>query len=368
MRNQNEGRSAWVRRNTEPNVWSNSQNVLGFPVNRYEQEQGMMRPVSEYRGRALYAAHSFPGHWNYFPSTWGPHYGYARSASTGAYSDSYVPDHAAPSGASVREQYKPSNFSASDEEDLGRISPIPFSSITSFEPPEKISGVSGTNPICLEQAPKKISSRERKHCRLHLLCRLKLVSLSDVQKALKENPEAARVRVRLNGVESNSLRGKAGLKKNSVNKGWRRSTYTLPINMAIQNGASLEVLEALINAAPDVLREPDGPDRECALHIAIKYNIASQFIDMMLLANPKASEAADRQNNTPLHVACLLRPTEVELIKHLHVLNPQARSKRNMHGRTPLEMMHQTTFNVSEQALDFMQELEIKEDLNDTGN
>jgi len=343
-----------MRRYTEPNL-SNSNFDLGFPVHLNEQDVRMTRPFhSEHSGHALYPAQSFPGHWNHLPQAMGQHYGCVRSASTGGYSYGYDLNQAAPSRVvSTREQLAPINYSKS-EDALERISPVPFSSIASFP---NSSGCEGkTSSERPGPRPRITTPKERKSYRLHLLCRLKTTSISDIQKVLKENPEAARTRAQLKGIESKIN----GLKKHSLNKGWKRSLYTLPINIAIQNGASLDVLEALVDAAPDVLREPDGPDGESSIHIALKYNIAAQFIDMMLLANPKVAEMVDRQGNTPLHFACLLRPTEFEMIKHLHVLNPQARSHCNMYGRTPLEMMQQTPSNVSEEALDFMQELEIK--------
>jgi hypothetical protein len=133
-----------------------------------------------------------------------------------------------------------------------------------------------------------------------------------------------------------------------------RESYTYPLNMALEKAASASVVKSLIEADKAVLTRKDGLEQEGSLHILLKQqgnNIST--VDAILVANPSSVLVEDRHFNTPMHVACRSGAT-VDVIRHLWILYPEALTKRNFHGLTPLDVARNNSHMCSDEVASFL--------------
>jgi hypothetical protein len=123
-----------------------------------------------------------------------------------------------------------------------------------------------------------------------------------------------------------------------------RELYRYALNLAIYHRQSADVLDMLMNVAPDVLVAPDGVERENPLCVLIKRSPGDvDNVDRMLLLKPKCVAHRDRNGNTALHLAAT-RPTALDAVRHMCILYPESLRLRNRQGKTPLGLaMHYTT-------------------------
>jgi len=116
------------------------------------------------------------------------------------------------------------------------------------------------------------------------------------------------------------------------------SSYSFPLNIALKNKASAEVLQLLIDAAPSVVTINDGHDNSTSLNIALRYRPQDiAVVKMLAIANSLAIAVTDSRLNYPIHVACACG-APLEVVNLLYLLYPQASYKRNIHGETALDI------------------------------
>jgi len=174
---------------------------------------------------------------------------------------------------------------------------------------------------------------------LHQACCRKDVSPEEVRDLLASDPQAAARPLALKSIKdiySPILRTWITKMKNEP--------YMYPLNLAIKNRASPEVLSLLIEAAPGVLTKKDGRSEETSLLILLKYAPRHVcIIEKMLFVQPRCARMVDRHSNSALHVACV-HSSSVAVVSHIASLCPQALRLRNFHGMTPLGLsQHRTT-------------------------
>lgn len=120
------------------------------------------------------------------------------------------------------------------------------------------------------------------------------------------------------------------------------SGYQFPLNLALKNQQSPAVISMLIEAAPSVLVQADGPSSTTSLHILLKYNPGNiMAADQMLLLRPDIAFVADAHGNTPLHLAILMDAPPTTL-KHLAIMAPETLQQCNGIGRTPMALARQS--------------------------
>jgi ankyrin repeat protein len=134
--------------------------------------------------------------------------------------------------------------------------------------------------------------------------------------------------------------------------------YSLPLHIALDNGGSKDVIEALIKAGPDVISMTDGPDGCTALSVALYKGCTPETIAMLVKASPKAVQIVDRHHNTALHVGCS-KGASIDVMKMLYGMYPKALTQSNFHSQKPLDVAQRTTV-CSLSVIDFLQALVLE--------
>jgi len=200
-----------------------------------------------------------------------------------------------------------------------------------------------------------------------------------VKTALNLDPSAARKRAQMSASQSKTAQAEirtrfVPLPQGCIrrpfnkNKPITKEAYSYPINIALNNQASVEVVAMLASAAPEVLTEQDGFHQVCPLSLALttmmgnakeskssksSSNNFMAVIDVLLTANPRAVCLPDRRHNLPLHIA-IQHGAPMEIVRQLYCLYPEAGRMQNFHGETPL-LIAQRTSKCPEAVLDFLQ-------------
>jgi len=165
------------------------------------------------------------------------------------------------------------------------------------------------------------------------------VTVEEIAEILRRDPVAAYRAVVVEAVKKVYSPMTQQLVSKSV-----KETYTYPINLAIQSGASPRILEYLINAAPSVLVEQDGPMKECSLAILLRYKPTdyATFENLMTFTRCACVLVRDRHENTALHIACRHATgsdASLKIVKALVGSFPKALGMRNFHGKTPMQVL-----------------------------
>jgi hypothetical protein len=184
---------------------------------------------------------------------------------------------------------------------------------------------------------------------LHRACSGRNLSLESVQGILREDPGAASRQHTLFKEEKvyNYISHRIETKK-------VRESYTYPLNMALEKAASAAVTKSLIEADKDVLARKDGLEQEGSLHILLKHQSNNtNTVDAILMANPSSVFVEDRHFNTPLHVACR-SGASMDVIRHLLIIYPEALTKRNFHGLTPLDVARNNSHMCNDGVASFL--------------
>jgi hypothetical protein len=184
---------------------------------------------------------------------------------------------------------------------------------------------------------------------LHRACSSRNISLESVQEILHVDPAAASRQHTLFTEEKvyNYLSHHIETKK-------VRESYTYPLNMALAKAASVAVVKSLIEADKAVLTRKDGLEQEGSLHILLKQQgNNTSTVDAILVANPSSVLVEDRHFNTPMHVACR-SGASMDVIRHLWILYPEALTKRNFHGLTPLDVARNNSHLCSDEVASFL--------------
>jgi hypothetical protein len=184
---------------------------------------------------------------------------------------------------------------------------------------------------------------------LHRACSNRNLSFESIQGILREDPGAASRQHTLFTEEKvyNYLSHYIEIKR-------VRESYTYPLNMALEKDANIAVVKSLIDADKDVLGRKDGLEQEGSLHIFLKHQRNNtNALDAILSANPSSLLVEDRHFNTPLHIACR-SGASMNVIRHLWHLYPEALSKRNFHGLTPLDVARNNGHMCSDEVAFFL--------------
>lgn len=122
-----------------------------------------------------------------------------------------------------------------------------------------------------------------------------------------------------------------------------KEPYTYPLNLAIRYKVCNQVLDMLVDAAPQVLTRVDGSLRETPLAVVLKYQPKNvTLFDKLLLDCPSAAMVKDRYDNTITHIGAR-QGVDVEMVRHMVILHPESLAQRNFHGLTPCELAQQRT-------------------------
>lgn len=200
---------------------------------------------------------------------------------------------------------------------------------------------------------------------LHQVCNHFASKREVVQIALALDPQAIRRKVdaaapakaaatRKSSSSANKTRRAASIVL-TPQRGLFRERYAYPINIAIQNKASMSVLELLVSHGKDVVVEKDGYEKTASLSIALCHRPRDlDLVDLILFANLQGVMVTDRKLNYPLHIACA-KGASVEVLQRLYLHYPAALFQQNFNSETPLDICRRTSL-MSEEALNFLLE------------
>jgi ankyrin repeat protein len=108
-----------------------------------------------------------------------------------------------------------------------------------------------------------------------------------------------------------------------------------PLHIAIHSGASLPILELLIQQAPEVLTKTNKFG-ETPLHLALKKGSQNEpVVDFLLQSDTLATEARDDKGNLPIHNAAAFGCLP-NVAKSLIKLRPEVIHEVNKEGLTPM--------------------------------
>ena len=129
----------------------------------------------------------------------------------------------------------------------------------------------------------------------------------------------------------------------------------LPLHLSCHSGASLEVLNLLIEAYPESVHEKNrnmdlpsqylkrwahrtGGNRHLSfLHDAVVGKFSIHLIQLLLVAFPESGMVQDKNGMTPLHHACTNNSRDVVIA--LLNANPESSTVTDCHGRTPSQLL-----------------------------
>jgi len=124
----------------------------------------------------------------------------------------------------------------------------------------------------------------------------------------------------------------------------------LPLHFACAFGASMDVVEILIEAFPESLATPDSNDKMLPLHVACRDGTSTEVLDLLMVAYPEATLVQDKHGMTPLDYAVNLKDP---LPRQLTVNSIQKGLKNNLAALsnavdTTKEMLHREQEKVKE--------------------
>lgn len=193
---------------------------------------------------------------------------------------------------------------------------------------------------------------------LHLYCQKP--ALNSVQMfgmIVHHFPDAIRTRFEIQKANPTRGVGRGHRKQCWWNRQDQHEKYMLPINIAISNNASVEVLEVLVSSDSEVLELKDGRDGACSLGIALQstkqFGNNEAVLDFLVQANPKCVSLTDKRFNYPLHIACSVG-SSLRVVQSLYRLNREVLLKKNINGETPLALAQRNSF-CSEDVLNFLE-------------
>lgn len=223
-------------------------------------------------------------------------------------------------------------------------------SLFSFQP--RSFDVSNVKDSSTEARTKRTRLDTGSHDALHYACAEPIANEQQILDLLNEVPSAA-------STPATTYEFKLVYNPQTfvMEKKQARCPYTYPLNIAIVNGASSSVVQALLDAAPQVISMWDGPNRETALHLILRMSprdLAS--VDSLLLKTPHVASTVNAKHETPLHVACRSGVTG-EVVRHLVILYPEALTQRNAYQQTPLQVA-QGSLELDSKVLDYLMEQE----------
>lgn len=207
-------------------------------------------------------------------------------------------------------------------------------------PPKKVPSKREAPP---EEAEPESSSSSGEDSLLHDACRLYPKTLTVIMGALRVDPSNIRRRGASSQVDSSRM-----------TKRPRSECFEYPVNIALDRDASLDVLQLLVQAGPEVLRAQDGPELCCTLSLALNKKRDEDIVRMIVEANPDCLKVTDRYANLPLHIACATGAS-LAVVKLLCMLYPAGIDQKNLHGQKPLEIAQRNAL-CSDAIVDHLQQ------------
>jgi hypothetical protein len=120
--------------------------------------------------------------------------------------------------------------------------------------------------------------------------------------------------------------------------------YKYPLNLAIHYNATADVIRMLLEADPTVTSLPDGDENQGSLHILLRQQRNRHdmlpLVDSFLLAHPTCTQIQDSHGCVPLHTA-VYHQAELDIIRHLVIIYPEALRIENRHQETPVALATQ---------------------------
>jgi hypothetical protein len=156
---------------------------------------------------------------------------------------------------------------------------------------------------------------------LHVSSCMSFVTVGQIQALLLVNPEVIRRPVAMPG-----------------------ESYKYPLNLAIHNNATADVIRLLLEADPTVTSLPDGDENQGSLHILLRQQRNRHdilpLVDSCLLAHPICAQIQDNKGCVPLHLA-VYHQAELDTVRHLVMVCPEALQMKNRRQQTPVAMATQ---------------------------
>jgi hypothetical protein len=185
---------------------------------------------------------------------------------------------------------------------------------------------------------------------LHISSCLSFVTVGEIQDLLQVDPEAIRRPVTTHG-----------------------EIYKYPLNLAIHNNATADVIRLLLEADPTVTSLPDGDENHGSLHILLHQhrnrNDILPLVDSFLLAHPICAQIQDKKRCVPLHTA-VYHQAELDTVRHLVMVYPEALQMQNRRQQTPVAMAMQLHAICSDTVATFLSEslLEMENEMGEIGD
>lgn len=200
-----------------------------------------------------------------------------------------------------------------------------------------------------EHPPKRMKTSPAVGTLVHRACCNPRLSVNDLAQLLLQDPFAISRTIELMSWKEVYNPSSGTIEHRTVPE-----TYSYPLNLAIEHGASLDVIQMLVTSDPSVILKKDGPQGETSLLILLKRSPSShRTVDLLLLSDPRCALATDRHQNTALHVACF-SGASLLTVQHLCMVNQEAMAMRNFHGRTPLQVAQNRISSCSDDVVEFL--------------
>jgi hypothetical protein len=259
----------------------------------------------------------------------------------------------------LHSDFEPTSLGEVSDGDLFSLSPEEHSEVNHNDAghrPQQQQPLHGSAPSPHEQP--KSENFSAAESLLHNSCKLYPTTRTVVESALQFDSDAIRrnVPVICTGSDEGGDTNDAAIEKEASKKWIALERYGYPINIALKCKGSLDVLQLLATEGPDILVEKDGPDQSSTLGIALVLDCKKEIIDLCLATNSACAKVSDRHCNLPLHVALRCRKLSLDVINLIHAAYPEAISKRNFHGETPLDVAVRNVF-CSDNIVDHLQAL-----------
>eukprot|EP00977_Amphora_coffeiformis_P022374 scaffold10856_cov229-Amphora_coffeaeformis.AAC.25 len=231
-----------------------------------------------------------------------------------------------------------------------RASQSPVGSKRVFQ--ENSKDAEATTSSLLEETPvsSSVTSSISVDSLLHNSCKLYPTTLAIVKSALQFDPEAIRRAVRVETNVEDTSCTEPLLKKQKLN-----GRFAYPVNIAMSNKGSADVIDFLAKAAPDVLVLQDGPCQGSSVAIAIRSECDVSIIKAVLETNPDQSRVVDRLHDLPLHTALRVPTVSLKVVKLIHNAYPDALTKTNIRGDTPVQVAERNQY-CKEDIVNYLQE------------
>lgn len=240
----------------------------------------------------------------------------------------------------------PDLFAAPIDDDIfSELQPIPLKQTKRKEPEPAVIAA----PVVSAPPPQPLATSL-----LHQACYLYPTTAAVVNSALGVEKSNVRRRV-ITPAPAPPARELAENSSTSNKRQKRQEGFSLPLHIAIDKSGSMEVFRTLVEAGPDVVAMPDGPEACSAIALAMYKKCKYEVIELLVRANPEALDVLDRHNNTCLHVACG-QGASIDVVKLLVASDDGALNKKNFHGQTPLDVAQRITVCPLE-VIDYLQQL-----------